>query len=442
MERIVLGRTLNEWKNHYPLLDKITDLQPVLWVNDSLGKAGNILPGLKFSREDMEHAEERWHRFAPLLKKLFPETEKSGGIIESQLVEIADMKKNMEQHFGMVTKGRLFLKCDNYLPVAGSIKARGGIYEVLKHAEDLAVREGMISKEDDYSIMAEDKFRQFFSRYHLAVGSTGNLGMSIGIMGAALGFKVAVHMSADAKKWKKDLLRSRGVEVIEYKSDYSKAVEEGRKLSMADDSSHFVDDENSKDLFLGYSVAAFRLKKQLDAAGVTVDQEHPLYFYLPCGVGGAPGGITFGLKHVFGDNAYCYFAEPTHSPCMLIGLMTGQHDRISVGDFGIDNITEADGLAVGKPSGLVGKLLERLISGVFTVSDDDLYKFLTLLRDSEDIKIEPSAAAGFAGPPAISKLGMDTYGDNASHIVWATGGLFVPGQQMEEFYKKGKQLLK
>jgi D-serine dehydratase len=172
------------------------------------------------------------------------------GMIESELSEINAMKKYLEEKYDVNIPGKLLLKKDSHLAVAGSIKARGGIYEVLKHTEELALEAGLLTDAKDYSCLLTEECKEFFSQYTIQVGSTGNLGLSIGIASAAVGYEVIVHMSADAKQWKKDMLRSHGVKVVEYESDYSEAVKNGRKESDANPKSYFVDDENSKNLFI------------------------------------------------------------------------------------------------------------------------------------------------------------------------------------------------
>jgi D-serine dehydratase len=442
------SKNIQTWKDQYPLLNKLISMKELFWINPNIEK---FLSGIKKSpltQEDVRDAEERLKRFAPYIAKVFPETSEMNGIIESPLVKIPSMKQSLEQDYQQPILGELLLKCDSHLPISGSIKARGGIYEVLKHAEELALQHQLLTIQDDYSILDSDRYRTFFSQYSIAVGSTGNLGLSIGIMSAKLGFKVTVHMSSDAKQWKKDLLRNKKVKVIEYEVDYSKAVEEGRILADADPTCYFVDDENSHDLFLGYAVAASRLKKQLQELEITIDENHPLFVYLPCGVGGGPGGVAFGLKLLYQDHVHCFFAEPTHSPCMLLGLMTGLHDKISVQDVGIDNVTDADGLAVGKPSGFVGKIMEPFLSGNYTVSDEQLYKLLKELVDTEEIHLEPSALAGMVGPIKLLKEGTDyllkqnltNKLSKGTHIIWGTGGNMVPKEMMSQYYQKGLKL--
>ncbi|MDQ0482387.1 D-serine ammonia-lyase [Guptibacillus hwajinpoensis] len=423
----IQNKSLEKWKAEFPLLTDLIQLKEVLWINPNKVEDSSIS---KLSIEDILEAEALLKRFAPYFKKVFPET---NGIIESPISKINTMKAKLEKEYDTQIHGRLLLKRDDRLPIAGSIKARGGIYEVIKHAEKLALGHAILKKDDDYAILADKKFTEFFSAFHIKVGSTGNLGLSIGIMSAKLGFNVTVHMSSDAKQWKKDLLRQRGVNVVEHKADYSVAVEQGRNECEKKLTCHFIDDENSKDLFMGYAVAALRLKKQLDEMKIKVDSENPLSVYLPCGVGGGPGGIAFGLHHVFGEHVHCYFAEPTHSPSMLLGLMTGQHEKVSVQDFGIDNLTAPDGLAVGRASGFVGREIESIIDGVYTVDDQQLYDMLRWVYNTERIKLEPSALAGMIGPVVTRKH------KGGTHLVWATGGKLVPQEVWIEDYLKGSQ---
>ena len=397
----------------------------------------------------VQDVENRLQRFASYFRMAFPETNKNNGLLESKLTKISTMKHWLEMQYEIDLPGNLYLKRDDLLPISGTIKSRGAIYEVLKYAETLALEEGLLeSTKSNYEVFASEEFRNFFSDYNLTVGTTGNLGISVGAMGRALGFQVTVHMSADAKQWKKDYLKERGVEVIEHTTNFSVAVEIAREASNNDPSSYFVDDEHSKELFLGYTVGGYRMKKQLEEEGVRVDEDHPLFVYLPCGIGGSPSGITFGLKQAFGDNVHCFFAEPTKMPSLLIGLGTQLFDKIAVADIGLGNLTVADGLAVPRTSALVAKMMDHYFSGGYTLTDDTFSALLTNLYEQEEIFLEPAAVAGL---PGAFKLLKAADGDNylkthqlkdklknATHIAWGTGGSMVPTQDKMEFIEQGK----
>jgi D-serine dehydratase len=172
-----------------------------------------------------------------------------------------------------------------------------------------------------------------------------------------------------------------------------------------------------------------------------------------CGVGGAPGGIAFGLAQIYGPHVHCFFAEPTRSPCFLVRMLAGTcgfsqlGPHPSVYDVGLDNRTEADGLAVPRASDLAAKMMQPLLAGVYTVEDETLFAHLHLAAQTADLRIEPSAAAGFSGPGMLigtdagraylAAHGLTAHLHDATHVAWTTGGLFVPDEEYARFRARG-----
>ena len=140
--------------------------------------------------------------------------------------------------------------------------------------------------------------------------------------------------------------------------------------------------------------------------------------------------ICFGLKMLFGEAVHCFFAEPVEAPCVLLGLATGKNSEISVYDIGLTNNTLADGLAVGRASGFVGGIMQTLLAGAYTLTDEVLPELQKKTRTLEKLKIEPSAAAGFPGPEMVLKSSfcdtMKIKKENICHILWTTGGRYLP----------------
>jgi D-serine dehydratase len=360
----------------------------------------------------IDDASERMHRFAPLLARLFFELHGSAGHISSPLLAAATLAAPL----GFAgDPASLFVKADHMLPVGGSIKARGGAHAVFEIAE----RVGGFPTPEQLSAQ-----RMRLASHEVSAGSTGNLGMSIGIFAAALGFRTVVHMSSHAREWKKNRLRAQGVCVVEHEGDYLQTLARGRLPAKGQAMRHFIDDEDSETLLYGYATAARELGAQLVTAGRIVDAQHPLFVYIPCGVGGAPAGISLGLSALFGRNVHCVYAEPLEAPCMLLALASGDAGS-SVYDVGLSGITHADGLAVPRASQFAARVSRHVAEGIYTISDDTLLEHLRLAYEVLGLRLEPSAAAGFEG--AVRFSGEPGHGHkNSTHVVWTTGGGFVP----------------
>lgn len=90
--------------------------------------------------------------------------------------------------------------------------------------------------------------------------------------------------------------------------------------------------------------------------------------------------------------------------------------------------------------------MEPFLSGNYTVSDEELYRLLKELADTENIYLEPSALAGMIGPVKVCK--EDEYLQKLQLtekvkkvlILCGNGGSMVPNDIMDEYYRKGLEL--
>ena len=390
---------------------------PAAWLRPATAGAVNQTP---IQPEEIRAAEARLARFRPVLAALFPATSWDG--------RIRSALRDYPRQEGLPP---LLVKTDHDLPMTGSVKARGGVYELLCRIESLAISGGLVQPGEPLAPLLTPAARQLLARHRVVVASTGNLGFSIGLVARAFGLEAEVHMSHDAKTWKKERLRRTGANVMEHPCDYTETVARARAAA-AESGSYFIDDESSRLLFVGYTTAASELAEQLQQRGLAISADRPLIVYLPCGVGGAPGGITAGLKTLYGNAVRCVFVEPVASACVLAALAVGRGAPISVYDIGLDNDTIADGLAVPMASELVMKSVGASIDAAVAVTDASMLEWVKRSWEAAGLRLEPSAASGFAAVPlyleAARAAGVAP-AENAVHVVWTTGGSQLPDDQ-------------
>lgn len=429
-----------------PVLKGLQRSNTVCIVNPNHSNDLRDIERQSITRADIQKARELLDRAKPLFRKLWPNDKTLmdwEGLIESPLVPAQKLRKEMGG------TGTWLLKRDDDLPVAGSIKGRGAFFAVLEHAEKLAIKEGLIAKGHDLGSLSSAEARAIFSEYKIAVGSTGNLGMGIALLAAALGFDAKVYLSEEAADWKKKRLTDHGSSIHEHNGNFKEALQKGRDDCAAANeakpgSAYFVDDEDSKALSVGPTVAGLRMKEQLERQGIRIGANQPLFVYIPTGVGGGPSGVLRGLVDAYQDeglhqHVHGILVQPKQCASVLARLSIPDKDNtkpVDVYHLGLSNKSpRGDGMAVPQASELAFANLQVNAVGAMTVSDEDMLRNTARLHKTEGITIETTAAASINGPKwctseagreYIKKNGMEKAMPNAVHVMWFTGGGKVP----------------
>ena len=156
-------------------------------------------------------------------------------------------------------------------------------------------------------------------------------------------------------------------------------------------------------------------------------------------------------------------ADTPKGACLCGGIVGADNLRVTKGadmisactsEFAPRNFCSGCGSRIyddlGEKYFVTAGLMRERLSGAFTVRDEALFTQLVQVLDATGERIEPSAAAGFGGPAMLTgsdsgrawlaEQGLQQHLARATHLVWTTGGLFVPPDEYERFVQRGRAL--
>ena len=91
-------------------VQRLAKAEPMMWSNPKLTAAKAALAKLELGVKDVDDAAARLARFAPYIRRRFPETAESGGLIESPLTEIPAMLWRIRHEYSRRLKAGCLLK--------------------------------------------------------------------------------------------------------------------------------------------------------------------------------------------------------------------------------------------------------------------------------------------------------------------------------------------
>ena len=251
------------------------------------------------------------------------------------------------------TGARVFFKCEN-LQRAGAFKFRGA-YNALSRLTPVQRQAGVIAY------------------------SSGNHAQAVALAGQLLGVPTVIVMPDDAPKVKVDATREYGADVVLYDRSRDRREEIADRLARARGLT-LIPPFDHPHIIAGQGTAALELIQEtgrLDA------------LFVPCGGGGLVSGSAIAAQGL-APGIRVYAVEPEHGDDVQRSFRTGSIQRVE------NPQTIADGARTNAPGRHTFPLIQRYVSDVYTVTDDELLQAMFLLWERMKIIVEPTGALGAA----------------------------------------------
>ena len=196
----------------------------------------------------------------------------------------------------------------------------------------------------------------------VVAGSAGNHAQSLAYAARAHGLRCQVFMPVDAAVSKIEAVRAFGAEVHQEGESVVDCVELARGRAR-DAGLAFVHPYDDLDVIAGQAGLGLELLADVpDLARVVV----------PIGGGGLASGVAAAVKQ-------------ERPEVEIVGVCVEAHDR-----------TIADGIAIKRPGEVTGPLLDRLLTDVVTVPEDDIAETMVLLVERSKLVVEGAGATALA----------------------------------------------
>ena len=254
--------------------------------------------------------------------------------------------------------GRVLIKAEN-LQRTGSFKIRGAVYRLAQLSEQERCR-GVLAF------------------------SSGNHAQAVALAARMFGTSAVIVMPRDAPTVKVEKTRFYGGEVVPY-DRYSEDREQiGRRIA-AERGLTLVPPYDDPAIIAGQGTLGLEVAEQAAALGVTLD-----CFLVCCSGGGLTAGCALALAAKSPSTAV-YAVEPRDFDDTRRSLDAGIRVTNAPGARSI-----CDALLVDTPGALTFPINKRLLSGVCTVTDEEVLQAVAFALDELKLVVEPGGAVALA----------------------------------------------